>query len=217
MTAANQKTNRSGAKASGASASEYYVPSGMVYGATMFLKEVVLAAMNAYRNHNLKFFEMHGIDRALVADIMSLDTWHIDELCRNHAHLLLKNNPGGMPLQNLDVNRFLQNQKQHIEDERMYRQYLVAGASNTLVADFFGKRASECAVTRSELGIKTCCGRKNEPKYPGVKDEVYSAYLEQMKELRDPRKAYLAVRDGTGHALDFIHKTVNYWEDLRDR
>lgn len=188
----------------------YTVPSGLRYATEMYVREVVMASLDADRRCDKGFFNHNGIDRERVAAVINVDLGTLESEIKRYVDKVLRfKHPTGMPLSALDANSLFDQIRETVEGQTMYVQYLKAGVSNPLLIEFFGKRSREIALDRAAHGVETKIGRKQVPKDEDADRDAYDAYLVEIAKNHDPIQSYMAVHLATGYDIDFIYKSVN--------
>ena len=193
---------------------ESTVSTNLLYAAQNLIRTYVIDAYSAWVNGRTRFFDTHNINPKLVAQLKPLAPSDMDELCLNYARMVLaKPNPQSGQL--IDINKILQTIIDRNDEADLADRFLLAGASNTLMMEYFGKRSKECSNSRSRLGLSLGRGRKADPKNEDhLLTEIYEKYELAMNDTRCPRQSLLRVYEETGHYIDYIHRVIKKNREL---
>ena len=184
------------------------VSNHLLFAAQAFIRSYLMDAHQSYIMGRTRVFEVYNVDTRPLAALQTIEPSVLDELAMNYARMVLSSNvKKGRALQ-FDINHLLQALSDRVANSEMADKFLLAGASNLVMKEFFGKRSKECCQIRIRLGIKNGRGRKVDPKGDDIRYRVNRLFLKFLKETNCPRLSLLRVHEETGHYIDFIHRVV---------
>lgn len=191
------------------------VSQSVLYSTQQLVRTIVQEAYYAVQNGNTAFFETHDIDKDLISEINKLQPFELDQLAMNYARYTLSNQESSGII--LNINEALTGIGQRSEENDLADRFLIAGASNSNMSQFFCMRSTECSQRRKRLGIKTGRGRKAQPKGDREIEKICQIYDENMNcpvNMKCPRRVLLKVHEDTGHYIDFIYSSIQKYHDL---
>ncbi len=200
MTANQKKQNTSLQK------SDNSISSGLLIATQNLIRTYLQEAYAAYIYGRSSFFESHNIDPALIPQIQYLQPFEIDQFALNYARSVLASSASdGL---RININKAMNGILARCNENNLADRFLVAGASNAVMKEFFSMRSKECSQRRERLGVSIGPGRKSYPHGEEVLYDIYTRYAKALKATKCPRQALLNVHEETGHFLDTIFRLL---------
>jgi len=182
------------------------IPTSLLIATQNLVRTYLQEAYSAYIYGRSSFFDHHNIDPKLIPRLQDLQPFEIDQFSLNYARTVLSSSKSdGL---NININRALYGILERCNDNSLADRFLLAGASNFVMNEFFSMRSKECSLKRSQLGISTGSGRKSLPKEENILYEVAHQYDKALRETQCPRQALLNVHEETGHFIDIIFRLL---------
>ena len=182
------------------------IPTSLLMATQNLVRAYLQEAYAAYIYGRNSFFEKHKIDPTLIPLIQNLQPFEIDQCSLNYARTILSSpHKDGLTI---NINKALSGILIRCNENNLADRFLAAGASNTIMKEFFSIRAKECSLRRNRLGINTGTGRKSVPKEESLSYEMATKYDKALKETQCPRQALLSVHEETGHFIDTIFRLL---------
>lgn len=186
--------------------SDSSISSGLLIATQNLIRTYLQEAYSAYTYGRTSFFESHNIDPALIPQIQYLQPFEIDQFALNYARSVLSSSESdGL---RININKAMNGILARCNENNLADRFLVAGASNAVMAEFFSIRSKECSLRRERLGVSIGRGRKSYPQGDEVLFDIFTRYDKALKETQCPRQSLLAVHEDTGHFIDTIFRLL---------
>lgn len=183
------------------------VTSLVVNSMQQLLMAWVSSATNAHTENYKSFFTFYGINRELTARVTGVSIVRLERACNYQARkLLAKPDQGELTL---SINPILESLVRELDEEKLIDDFILAGASNTILAETFGLRACVTKVKREMLGYVPKPGRKNVDRGMDTFYKISNVYFPKLKTTKDKRRLWLDVADETGFSLDCVYRVIN--------
>lgn len=182
----------------------------MVASCALLCNQLLMQARKDRMRGWKPFFQEWGIDEDAAQVLDFIDALDVDEVCRIYAtRFLEKAGSAG----SINVNALLRLCQTRRDENKLQDQFLLSGASNSLMKDLFNLSKNICSYRRRMLGIEATCGKdRGCPQDPA---DILAPWMDAASE-RDLRKRYLIVQAETGYSLAIIHRVITAATNQRD-
>lgn len=187
----------------------------MLFAAKGFLRTYIQDILTTLRRgQSMEPFLKQGISIESINILRSLNLEQIDNLTENYARKqLLSREQNGFNFE-IHFTAMLSMLENHNDDAKLAREYLIAGASNEVMRNYFGMRAKECSLHRVELGIIRPPGRKARTTCHLLENQIIEAHDCAMKCDKCHLTALLSVHKNVGIPIDQCYQVVSEYENL---